>query len=145
MQLKMEPALTLIRGCPGSGKSTLARELLTLYDTKYAIHLEADQYFYDADGNYNWTADKLGAAHGWCQATAAEHLAKGHFVVVSNTFTTPKEMKPYFQMIQAYGKNPTVICMQNAFGSVHGVPQASMDAMRKRFVFDISEMFLEKG
>ena len=132
--------LIIIRGISGSGKSTLARQLLAA-DPR-TVWFEADQYFTDADGNYNWSADKLHAAHQWCQTEVQSCLARGMTVLVSNTFTTKKELRPYFDYIQRYGKNPTVICMQSSYKNVHNVPQATLDAMKHRFVYDISDMFL---
>ena len=52
--------LFLLRGLPGSGKSTLAKSISE-------VHYEADMYFVDADGNYNFDATLLKDAHNWCQ------------------------------------------------------------------------------
>jgi hypothetical protein len=103
---------------------------------------EADKYFYDAEGNYNWDGMKIGEAHEWCQLETNKALEQGKTVIVSNTFTLKRELRPYFEMIQEYGKNPTVICMQSNWGSIHGVPDSVMLNMKKRFCFDISDMFL---
>ena len=48
--------LILIRGLPGSGKSTLARLLKNDFG---AVHYEADQYFVNESGEYNWSATKI--------------------------------------------------------------------------------------
>ncbi len=68
--------LILIRGLPGSGKSTFAREYFSneaafrkMPIQKY-IHLEADMYYTDHEGNYNFTRENLRNAHHWCQETA---------------------------------------------------------------------------
>jgi adenylate kinase family enzyme len=55
----MEKTIYIVRGCPGSGKSTFAKTL-------GGIHIEADQYFVDADGNYNFDGSKIKNAHAWC-------------------------------------------------------------------------------
>ena len=47
----MEKILYIVRGIPGSGKSTFAKTL-------GGIHIEADQYFVDGDGNYNFDGSK---------------------------------------------------------------------------------------
>ena len=64
--------LILIRGLPGSGKSTMAR-------VKYPnhIHLEADMYFEDDKGNYNFDPKKLKEAHKWCLETTRSLLSIG--------------------------------------------------------------------
>ena len=52
----MKAGTTLCRGIPGSGKSTLAKVLVA---SGYAqLHFEADQFFTDKDGNYNWDGNK---------------------------------------------------------------------------------------
>ena len=131
--------MILIRGIPGSGKSTLAKFLLS---QMYGKHLEADMYF-DRDGMYQFDATKLGAAHGWCQAEAAHYLEKGINVVVSNTFTTAKELKPYFAMAKTFGIVPEVILCQNCFKNEHNVPDETLKRMRDRFQYDITELFNE--
>jgi len=133
-------ALLIVRGLPGSGKSTLARQLLTTHDDT-ARHYEADQYFVDEQGNYNWDPAKLGAAHMWCQAQVWKALEEERTVIVSNTFTTRKELHPYFDMIHQFEQNPTVFLAQSNFGSLHSVPDIVLENMRKRFLFDITDMF----
>ena len=86
--------LILIRGIPGSGKSTIAKE----YIKEGFHHLEADMYFVDQDGSYKWDGNKVRFAHEWCQNSTLELLESGKNVVVSNTFTTLKEMKPYIEI-----------------------------------------------
>jgi hypothetical protein len=106
--------------------------------------LEADQYFYDKAGNYNWDGMKIGNAHSWCQNSTYEALEQGKTVIVSNTFTLKRELKPYFNMIQKHERDPTVICLQSNWGSIHGVPDNVLLNMRKRFCYSIEELFLTK-
>ena len=49
--------LLIIRGLPGSGKSTLARNIWM--NTDFDDIFEADMYFEDNLGNYNFDATKL--------------------------------------------------------------------------------------
>ena len=132
-------SLTLIRGLPGSGKSTLANKLLN-HDN--SVWCEADQYFMK-DGVYSWDGMQIGAAHAWCFEKTKEAIELGLNVIVSNTFTTRKELKPYFELIQDYDQNPTVIFMQSSFVSIHGVPDNVLENMKKRFYYDISDLFKE--
>ena len=145
--------LILVRGIPGSGKSTLARNLCDLVDNDWGTvenmisnnvlsrHYEADMYFEDAQGNYNFDATKLHQAHTWCHNKTREALEQNRTVIVSNTFTTKKELKPYFDMAKEFDIVPIVYLAQNQFNSVHGVPADKLQAMRDRFQYDISELF----
>jgi predicted kinase len=121
--------LTLIRGLPGSGKSTLAVKL----EDAYTVGTEADAYFYDDYGNYVFDADKLKHAHEWCQNDARELLDADYNVLVSNTFTTLREMKEYYLLAKEFGAQLNVITCQGQFGSEHNVPEETMDKMRARF------------
>lgn len=136
--------LILVRGIPGSGKSTLAERLVAVHRHVYhysVVHYEADMYFMDEQGNYNFDVYKLYHAHEWCQDKTRESLEHGDTVIVSNTFTTKKELKPYFDMAREFGIVPVVYLAQNQFQNVHNVPADKLQAMRDRFQYDISELF----
>lgn len=124
-------SLTIIRGLPGSGKSTLAKQLLA--SRPNGFHVEADMFYINEKGVYVFDADKIHQAHKWCQAQAFNALAQGMDVIVSNTSTTYKEMKPYLEMAKSVGKIPTVITCTGEYGSIHNVPEETLERMRKRF------------
>lgn len=130
--------LTIIRGLPGSGKSTLAK-LIKLYriDT---MHFEADMYFMN-EGKYEYDGMKIGAAHEWCQSKVDDSLWYKQDTIVSNTFTRIKEMRPYFDMAKEHKAEVNVIHCQGNFKNIHGVPDEVMENMRKRFAYDISELW----
>lgn len=139
--------LILVRGLPGSGKSTLAKKLMSssafFSPTGNNRHLEADQYFIDADGNYNFDVTKLYLAHRWCQEQTRICLANNGVAFVSNTFTTTSELKPYFKIAKEFGIMPIVYLAQNQFKNVHDVPDETLKKMAERFQFDISSLFGE--
>jgi predicted kinase len=131
--------LILIRGLPGSGKSTLAKSMRI--DENY-LHLEADMYFMK-NGEYVFNRNELNSAHEWCQLKTDLHLSNHINVIVSNTFTTIKELRPYFEIAKTYDIIPTVIYCQNQFESIHNVPEETIEKMKKRFVYDLTPLFEE--
>ena len=131
--------LILIRGLPGSGKSTLAKTLMFAPALGPAIHLEADQYFM-RDGRYEFDSERLSLAHRWCEDETDKALTLGP-VIVSNTFTTVSELRPYFRIAASHGIVPQVITCENQWTSVHQVPEETMTKMKTRFAHDISELY----
>ena len=134
----MKPKLILIRGLPGSGKSTLAQEIVL--GKENWEHYEADMYFMD-NGKYDFNPSLMGRAHIWCQNEVDSALHYGVNVVVSNTLTTLKELKPYFLIAKEHGIIPSVVHCQHSFGSVHYVPQETIDKMKARWQNDVSELY----
>lgn len=131
--------LYLVRGLPGAGKSTFVNTLIQMMDdgNTYVEQFEADQYFVNEQGEYNFDASKLGAAHQACLDNTREALDSGaDYVFVSNTFTTEKEMKPYFELAKEYAHYDVVsLIVENRHGneSLHDVPEATMQKMESRF------------
>ena len=134
--------LVLVRGIPGSGKSTVAKAISAGADW---LHYEADQYFVDKNGHYDRDASKIGDAHKWCQSMTENALKLEYNVVVSNTFTTIKELRPYFVIARDLSITPIVITANGAFNNVHNVPLDTLAKMRDRFQHDLSPLFAEFG
>jgi len=107
--------LVLIRGLPGSGKSTLAKALNQFLLNSEGVIFEADDYFTDKDGNYNFIREKLEIAHQLCRANTFISLHKGLNVIVTNTFTTHKELSQYFAMAKTFNIIPQVITRKDDF------------------------------
>jgi predicted kinase len=125
----MEKVLYIVRGIPGSGKSTLAKQLT-------ANVFEADYYFYDNDGNYNFIPSKIKEAHKECQQFVGYAMESGiPKIAVSNTFTQEWEMEPYFELAKTYGYKTFSIVVENRHGneSIHGVPEDKLEQMKSRF------------
>jgi predicted kinase len=130
----MEKMLYLVRGLPGSGKSTFAKTL-------GGIHIEADQYFVDVEGNYNFDGSKIKLAHEYCRTQTEAWMKTDtdqvnvNKIVVSNTFTQEWEMEPYFELAKKYGYKVFSIIVENRHGgtNVHGVPEEKIEQMKNRF------------
>ena len=119
--------LILIRGISGSGKTTMAKELLKVIDAK---HFEADMYFTDIYGDYNFDPSKLKDAHLWCKTVTKQALENGHNVIVANTFTQKWEMKDYLDMDC---NTIAIFECKGEYKSVHDVPEKSIQAMKDRW------------
>ena len=125
--------LFLLRFLPCSGKSTLAKMLVGYKDY---CHKEADMYFVDRDGNYNFDPIKLRYAHQWCQEETEFAMKYEHSpVVVSNTFTQKWEMDDYYKLADKYGYRVHSLIVENRHNGVneHGVPAEKIDHMKNRF------------
>ena len=122
----MDNELNLVRGLPGSGKSTFAKTF------KGAVHLEADMYFMK-NGVYVFEPTLLPEAHQWCQETCRVALNNGKTVVVSNTFTTHKEMLPYQNMANELNLVLRIWKCVGNFQNTHGVPKNALQAMKERW------------
>jgi predicted kinase len=133
----MNKILTLVRGLPGSGKSTFANFIWN----DYAI-CEADKFFYDKEGNYNFDATKLREAHEWCRNAVETRMKDNQNnpqfypeIVVSNTFTQKWEMEAYYKLAEQYGYRVFSIIVENRHDGVnqHGVPADKLEQMKNRF------------
>ena len=121
--------LILLRGLPGAGKSTLANAI-------GGVHFEADMYFEDENGNYNFDGSKIRDAHAWCQNKVRLSMESGvEKIVVSNTFTQEWEMEHYNTLAEVNGYMVhSVICENRHDGkNAHGVPDDKLAQMKARF------------
>ena len=133
----MDKTMYLLRGLPGAGKSTLAK---VLGRGAVTAHFEADMYFYTEVGTdptkYDFDASKLHAAHKWCQDSVESWISgSSQPIIVSNTFTTEKELKPYYDLAKKYGYKVVSLVVENRNGgqNIHNVPEETLDKMEKRF------------
>ena len=125
----MEKVLYIVRGVPGSGKTTLAKQLT-------ANVFEADHYFYDNDGNYNFIPSEIKEAHKECQQFVGFAMESNiQKIAVSNTFTQEWEMEPYFELAKKHSYKVFTIIVENRHGGVnqHGVPEDKIEQMKNRF------------
>jgi predicted kinase len=126
--------LYIIRGLPGSGKTTLAKEIMTEHPETDFAHYEADMYFTDAAGNYIWDYRDIAAAHEWCYRGVEDALFNGYDVIVSNTFVEMRSMEQYFVLGERLECKIVVIECLGQYGSIHNVPEATLEKMRSKWV-----------
>jgi len=127
----------LLRGLPGSGKSTMANVIQRSFMT--CSWYEADMFWYTEVGDdytkYDFDINRLHEAHQWCQSKVESILKMEQPVIVSNTFTTEKELKPYYKLAEFYGYKVVSLVVENRHGgkNIHDVPEEVLDKMEKRF------------
>lgn len=129
----MNKTLYLLRGVSGAGKSTLAATLEE--SLPEAISLAADDYHYDTTGNYNWDPNKVHDAHLWCRGAVKESMKQLYKnIIVHNTNTTQKEIKPYLDLAGKFDYKVVSLVVENLHGSnsIHDVPQEVRDNQEKR-------------
>lgn len=133
--------LILIRGISGSGKSTLSKTVIYEHSLPDSCHLEADMFFETRKG-YKFDAALLHKAHSWCLLNTEKLLRVGSIPVVSNTFTTVKEMRPYFDLAIEYDVNVQLLepdtdwkfDAEKLFSyNQHGVPMATIEKQLDRW------------
>ena len=121
--------LYIVRGLPGSGKSTFAH-------TFNCPVFEADMFFVNSQGVYNFDFTKIKDAHAWCQEMVEDYMFNQHEkIAVSNTFTQEWEMKTYYDMAKTYGYQVFSIIVENRHEgeNIHGCPPDKLEVMRNRF------------
>lgn len=121
--------LILLRGLPGSGKSTLAALI-------GGIQFEADMYFCDTDGNYNFDKARIKDAHAWCQNKVRLAMESGmEKIVVSNTSTMEWELEAYYMLAKVNGYRVHSVVVENRHEgkNIHDCPAETVEIMRNRF------------
>lgn len=126
--------LTLIRGLPGSGK-TIAASLLG------QPVFEADDYFVDAFGNYQFDRNNLHLAHQACQMKARFTLEAKKSCCIANTLSTKFEVECYLAIAARTGARVSVVDLFDGGCSVeelarrnrHSVPLSVINNMKRRW------------
>jgi len=113
----------VLRSVSGAGKSTLADLLAS---NEGWVSVCADDYFTDADGNYNFDATKLRVAHFSCQLSFMRYLDSANVkcIVVANTNTKERDFSFYENAAKEHGAMFISLIVENRHGNtdVHNVP-----------------------
>jgi predicted kinase len=126
-------ALILLRGLPGAGKSTLAK--LLSENGKYPV-FSIDDYFENADGEYHFRFQENHLAYEQCRYNT-EMAMKNNLqkIFIAHTFTINWEMKPYFELAEAYHYNLHIATVENHHGnkSKHAIPHEQLLKMAAKY------------
>ena len=133
--------LIIIRGVSGCGKSTIANYIKEITNPNIeTLHYEADMFFYDNDGYYRFDASQLPSAHNWCKNSVMVAMDTNiDQIIVSNTFTTEWELKPYLDLAEEYGYNVFSMIVENRHGNkdTHNVPEHSRNLQAQKLMNNI--------
>ena len=121
--------LYIIRGLPGAGKTTLAHML-----TPHRV-AEADQFFTNSLGEYNYSQKRLSDAHAYCAEKVLTLMRDGSDgdISVANTFSRHWEYIRYVEMADNSAYTPVIITVKGPWKSIHNVPDEVIRKMAARW------------
>ena len=128
----MDKTVYILRSVSGAGKSTLAKKLAPSWHI-----FEADKYLYDGSGRYDWTPERLQAAHKQCFERYCQSVEDGRGpLVVSNTNTSRREFQKYIDLATEAGYTVISLVVENRHGgnNSHSVPQATLASQERRIM-----------
>lgn len=113
--------LVILRGAQGAGKSSTAAVWANWEGSRW---YEADQYWLDMNGNYDYDPDRIAKAHAWCFDMVEAAVRKGiSRVIVSNTFKRAKDVDRYVDLGHKWGYDVKVYVVAGKHDNTHGVPE----------------------
>ena len=132
----MKSIFYMISGAPGSGKTTYANNIKEKHKNLKNIeldHYEADMFFYNDLGEYNFDFNKLHYAHQWCFNKFSDSIRNKRNVVVSNTFINKKERINYLNF--AFQNNYDIVFIHclGEYNNIHNVPEEIVLKKRNSF------------
>lgn len=133
-------SLVIIRGVPGSGKTTFAKKCF--HDYQY---FDADSFFTDESGNYNFIPSLASKAHHTCFQNVKLALQKKQNVVVANTFILAPDVDYYISQLHTIATSIRIFCMKTSFKSIHDVPLHIMERFYRTFEIYPNEIIIDSS
>lgn len=135
----MKRNVIILKGVSGAGKSTFAN--LIAYPACVCC---ADDYYVDANGNYNWDANKIGEAHNACRKKFDDALKDNVItnIVIANTNVREADYKYYVDQAKKFNLNVFYVVLEKRHDSenVHGVPNESLQRQHDRLINNLKLM-----
>jgi len=85
------------------------------------------------DGKYVFSTARRKKAVKECVAATEAAMKNGHNIVVSNCFLDRRSMDAYYELAGLYNYNLFEKVADGKFNNVHGVPEETLEIMRKRW------------
>jgi predicted kinase len=143
LDFKKQRQCIILRGEPGVGKSTLAKKIIQgIAPIKTISHCEADSYFVRPDGVYDFNYNLLRNAHTLCRNEFEAAIYHKYHVIISNTNVKASDVKSYADFAAKNGYNITVVRLTKNWGTIHNVPQETVDKMRESMEAYTGEILL---
>ena len=136
----------LLRGAPGAGKSTMADHIRGCGS---CFIFETDNFFVDSINHrdYHFDPKLLGIAHSWNQGEVIRACRECPTVpvIVANTFTHNREIKPYLEIAKMFKRKVFVLTLRTEHDSIHNVPDATVQKHRRELEEFDMDGFLKNG
>lgn len=134
-----KPRIVIMRGLPGAGKD-YNLEILAGEHLSEMVVCSADDFFME-DGEYKFVSWKKGMAHEACKMKCFKAMIRGVDIAISNTNVCKWEYGMYELMADHFGYEVQIFSIYDGGCSdeelhernAHGVPLASIKAMRQRW------------
>lgn len=127
--------LVILRGLSGAGKTTYAHKHFP-----EAVICSSDDLFIMPDGMYSFNEALLGLAHNACKKKCRKSMIrKEETIIIDNTNSTTKEMKPYLKMAKEFNYKVKVIRLECSIKksikrNTKGTPIWIIRNMKERFM-----------
>lgn len=125
----------ILRACSGAGKSTFAEFFKSTHKNATTICC-ADNYFMQ-DGEYQFDAKKLGAAHSFCKKTFLSALEQNiPTVIVANTNTKTQDFLYYIDLANEFGYLVFSLVVENRHENknIHNVPFEVLNKQKENII-----------